>query len=295
MHLLLRRADRDGHRRRDGHGSRLRERRLPGHHRERRERHRRGSHRRRHHPDVRPVRRRDDRGVLLRVPDEPNGSASHPDWGEEASSPGSDEVRPGPERDEAHPDREPDDCRPTVRRDEAHPVRARAVRHRGAGHREQAEEPVVPRGPRSTGCCRHAELWGPAWGRDLRAWVLPEPVLRRRCRPTRREPARPEQRAARRARPVPEQRAQPGVFRRVPVLPGLRVLPALPGGVPAWGLDGVHPALLCPASRCCRRRDRLLRDRWVQMPRVPTRPSSRTGRTHEVDEPPGPRLWMMRT
>lgn len=192
MHLLLRRADRGVHRHRDDRGNHLRERRLRGHHRERRERRHRGSHRHRRRPGVRPERHRDDRGDLLRGRDVPNGSAWHRGWGEEASSRGSDEVRPGPVRDGAHPALEPDDCHRTVLRDEAHLVRERGVRHRGAEHRERAEEQGAPREPRSTGCYRHAEPWGRAWGRDLRASERPGPVQRRWWQRTRREPARPE-------------------------------------------------------------------------------------------------------
>lgn len=301
MHLLLRRADRGVHRRRDDRGNHLRERRLRGHHRERRERRRRGSHRHRRRRDVRPERHRDDRGDLLRDPDVPNASAWHRGWGEEASSPGSDEVRPGPVRDEAHPAREPADCHRTAWRDEAHLVRERVVRHRGAEHRERDVEPVAPREPRSTGCYRHAEPWGRAWGRDLRAWVLSGPVQRRWWWPTRPEPARPERRALQAkgwVLPGPEPVRQPEL-RVQPVLPprelALRVLPALPDGAPAWGRDGVRPASQRPASRCCLQRDRPLRDRSVQMRRVPTRPRCRTGMIHAVDVPRGLRLWMMRT
>lgn len=304
MHLLLRRADRGVHRRRDDRGNHLRERRLRGHHREHRERRRRGNHR--HHRrrrDVRPERHRDDRDDLLRDRDVPNGSAWHRGWGEEASSPGSDEVRPGPVRDGAHPGREPDECHRTVLRDGVHPVREPAVRHRGAEHRVRDGEPVAPREPRSTGCYRHAEPWGRAWGRDLLAWELPGPgpVQRRWSQPTRPEPARPERRALRAkgsALPGPEPVRLPELRAQRELPPpelALRVLPALPDGVPASGRDGVRPVSLRPASRCCLQRDRPLRDRSVQLRRVRTRPHRRTGRIHEVDVPLGLRLWMMRT
>ncbi len=204
-------------------------------------------------------------------------------------------------RDEAHPDREPDDCHRTVLRDEAHPVRERVVRHRDAEHRERAGEPVAPREPRSTGCYRHAEPSGRAWGRDLRAWELPGRVQRRWWWPTRPEPVRPERpelQAPGWARPGPEPVRQPEL-RVQPVLPPrelvLRVLPALPDAVPAWGRDGVRPVSLRPASPCCLLHDRPLRDRSVQLRRVPTPPRSRTGRIHAVDVPRGLRLWMMRT
>lgn len=297
MHLLLRRADRGVHRRRDDHGSRLRERRLRGHHRERREHRRRGSHRHRRRRDDRPERHRDARGVPLRDRDVPNGSASHPGSGEEASSRGSDEVRPGPVRDGVRPGREPAECRRTVRRDEARPVREPAVRRRDAAHRERAGEPAVPQEPRSTGCFRHAVPWARAWGRDLQAWVSSQPALPRRCRPTRPVPALREQQAGRRVQPVPVLRVQPELLPRVPEppAPALRVLPVLPVEGPAWGRDGVRPALPRSASRCCRQRDRPLRDRSVQLRWLPVRPCSRTGRIHAVDEPRGPRLWMMRT
>lgn len=301
MHLRLRRADRGVHRRRDGHGNHLRERRLRGHRREHRGRHHRGSHRHRRHPDVRRERRRDDPADLQRDLDVPNGSASHPGWGEEASSRGSDEVRPDPVRDEAHPARVPDDYRRTVRRGEAHPARERGVRLRDVAHRERAGEPVVPRVPRSTGCCPRAVPWDRAWGRDLRAWELPGPERRRCWWPTRPEPARPEQRALR-ARgwelpgPEPERQRE---LRVQPVQPprelALRVLPALPDGGPAWGRDGVRPVSLHSASRCCLQRDRPLRGRSVQMRSPPVRRRCRTGRIHAVDGPRGLRLWMMRT
>jgi hypothetical protein len=281
------------------------------HHRERRERHRRGSHRHRRRPDVHPVRRRGDRDVLLRGRDVPNESASHPDWGEEAWSPGWAEVRPDPVRDGGRPVREPDERRLPVRPGGVRPVREPVVRRRGAEHRhrERVAEPVVPPEPTSTDCFRRAEPSGRAWGQDQRAWGRPEPTLL--PRPTRQVPARPEQRVlpdegwaqpvpAWAQRPVPTgqrelpQRATvlPELALRVPVQRGPR---ARPGGMPAWVRDEVHSALLRRASRRNPTHDLLLRDRWVLLHRTPARPRLRTGRIHEVDEPRGLRLWMMRT
>lgn len=72
MHLPLRRADLDGHRHLDARGNHLRVLHLRVLHLEHPVRRRRGNRRRlRRHPDVRPVRRRDDPGDLLREPDEP--------------------------------------------------------------------------------------------------------------------------------------------------------------------------------------------------------------------------------
>ncbi len=286
------------------------------HHRERRERHRRGIRRHRRRPDVHPVRRRGDRDDLLRGRDVPNESASHPDWGEEAWSPGWAEGRPDPARDEGRPVREPDEHRLPVRPGGLHPVREPVVRRRGAEHRhrERAAEPVVPPEPRSMGCSRRAGPSGRAWGRVQRAWGRPEPTRLRR--PTRPVPVRPEQRVLPDegwAQPVPvwAQRPVPTGQRELPLRgPGLRGLAlrapvlrvplqrgsrARPGGWPAWGRDEVHPASLCRVLRHYPTHDRPLRDRWVLLDRTPTRPRSRTGRIHEVDEPRGLRLWMMRT
>lgn len=165
MRLLLRRAGPDGHRRQDVHGSRLRALRLPELHRERLVRRRRGSHRRlRRHPDVRPVRRRDDPGDLLQVRDEPNVSASHPGSGEEAWSRGSDEVRPGPEPDEVRPGLVPGGYHPEVQPGEVRPG-PEPDDHclRGAVNRVPDEELDARSVPRSTGCFPHVAPWGQAW------------------------------------------------------------------------------------------------------------------------------------
>lgn len=120
-------------------------------------RRRRGSrHRRRHHRDVHPEHRRGDLpDDLLREPDEPNVSASHLDSGEEASSPGSGEVRPGLEPDAVRPGLEPDGFRPAVPPGELHPDRVSDVRrHPGEEHPVPDEEPDVRQERTSTGCYR---------------------------------------------------------------------------------------------------------------------------------------------
>jgi hypothetical protein len=164
MHLLLRRADRDGHRRRDDRGNHLREllhrEHLHRHLRRRRELRHRGTHRRRHRDDRRE-RHRDGPDDLRRhrARDERNEQALHPGSGEEAWSRGWDGVRP--------------DLRPD------------AVR------REPDEVPDARRVPRSTGCYRREVPSVPdAVRRALRRWTvrpeprgLPVPTLREQPEP----------------------------------------------------------------------------------------------------------------
>ncbi len=134
----------------------------------------RGNHRHlRHRDDHLEHRRVGRRGDLPLGSDVPNGSALRRGWDEEASNPGSDEVR----RDllgEVHPDqRRPDVHRPQLP-DEVHPgpepvdcYRPGVVRPaRDAGQDARRER-------MNTGCYRHEEPWGPAWDRVRLAWDLP--------------------------------------------------------------------------------------------------------------------------
>ncbi len=153
MHLPLRRADRDGHRRRDDRGIHRPEllHREHLHQHRRRERRRRGIHRRRR-PDDHRERHRDDPDVRRhRARDERNEQALHPGSGEEAWSRGWDGDRPDPEPDENRPGLHPD-----------------AVR------REPDEVPDARRVPRSTGCYRREVPSVPdAVRRALRRWTVP--------------------------------------------------------------------------------------------------------------------------
>jgi len=285
MHLLPRRAGRDGHRRRDDHGSR----RLREHPRERRvhrRRHRGSRHRHRHRRDDRPVRRRDDPDDRrLREPDEPSGSAWHPGSGEEASSRDWDGVRRG----EVRPDLQADDPLRRLRerrvRDEVHPVREPDGEHRGEGRPVPVRdgEPGARQVRTSTGCYRREAPSDPAWDRDRReSRGRTAPVLRER--PMQRGPPvlpgwEPPERVLPdgwvRARRVPALRELPGPRvqpeREPRVRPGLRVRPEL--RVPAWVRAGVHPAW-------GRRRTDV---RWVPA----NRRSARTGTTPGGVERPG--------
>ena len=188
MHLPLRRADRDGHRRRDDRGIHRPEllHREHLHRHRRRERRRRGIHRRRH-PDDHRERHRDDPDVRRHLArDERNEQALHPGSGEEAWSRGWDGVRPDLQADEVHPGREPDGDRPDPEPDENRPGL-----HPDAVRREPDEVPDARREPRSTGCYRREVPSVPdAVRRALRRWTvppeprgLPVPMLREQPEP----------------------------------------------------------------------------------------------------------------
>lgn len=88
-HLQLRRADLDGHRRRDDRGSHLRGLHLRELHLEHPVRRHHGNHRHlRHLDDHLEHRRAGHRDDLPLGSDVPNGSALHRGWDEEASNPG---------------------------------------------------------------------------------------------------------------------------------------------------------------------------------------------------------------
>ncbi len=164
---------------------------------------------RRHRGNRRRLRHRDDhlehhrdgrRGDLPLGSDVPNGSASRRGWDEEASNPGSDEVR-RVLLGEAHPDQRPDVHRPQLP-DEVHPDRERVdCYHPGVVHPARGAGQDARRERTNTGCYRHAEPLDQAWGRVRLAWDLPgqaplwplesrRPMLRELVLPGQRGPER---------------------------------------------------------------------------------------------------------
>ena len=301
MHLPLRRAGPDGHRRRDDRGIHLRVRRLPVLHLELPGHRHRGSlrHHRRRHLGVHPVRRLGDRGDLQPVPGAPNESALHLGSDEEASSRGSDEVHPDPEPDEGRPDPEPDDrYRPEPLPDVLRFGLEPDDRHRlGGGCPVPDAERDARSGPRSMDCCRHEAPWDRAsvlvrlaWGLRVQAKQM-RPAVPELLRPQKAllvQPGEPVQESDATV-PAPQRRA-PQAPRVLPV-PVLRVppewsRPGLPGwgAQQAWGLVAVHRAWHpCSAWVCCRSDGRC---------RIRS-PTSRTGTIHAVDALPALRRWTM--
>lgn len=168
MHPLPHLADRGVRRHRGDHGNHLQELHLREHRRGHLG-HRHGIHRRR--PDDRRALLRGGRDGPLRDRDEPTGSASHRGSGEEASSRGSDAVRPDPVQVAVRPGRVPDGYPLQGQRDAGHPDRARDVHRRAEVLPEPDAELDAPPVPTSTGCYRPAVPWGLVWDRGLRAWA----------------------------------------------------------------------------------------------------------------------------